>query len=75
MPGATVIVVTEAEHHANLVPWQLAAAATGAELRYIPLTADGRLDLSKLDELRKDARFEALAEKIVPAREMRAAPK
>ncbi|MEK6262602.1 MAG: cysteine desulfurase [Planctomycetota bacterium] len=49
-PGDEIL-LNEMEHHANLVPWQLAAAATGAELRYIPLTADGRLDLSKLDEL------------------------
>ena len=49
-PGDQIL-LNQMEHHANLVPWQLAAAATGAELRYIPLTADGRLDLSKLDEL------------------------
>jgi cysteine desulfurase / selenocysteine lyase len=49
-PGDQIL-LNPMEHHANLVPWQLAAAATGAELRYIPLTADGRLDLSKLDEL------------------------
>ncbi len=49
-PGDEIL-LNEMEHHANLVPWQLAAATTGAELRYIPLTADGRLDLSKLDQL------------------------
>lgn len=38
------------EHHANLVPWQQTAHATGAVLKYLPLTPDGRLDLSKLDE-------------------------
>lgn len=43
------IVVTEAEHHANLVPWQELCARTGATLRWIPLGDDGRLDLSDLD--------------------------
>ena len=45
------IVLTEMEHHSNIVPWQLLAKATGAELRYIGLTDDGQLDLSNLDEL------------------------
>jgi cysteine desulfurase/selenocysteine lyase len=49
-PGDEILLNTM-EHHANLVPWQLAAAATGATLKYIPLTADGRLDLSSLDQL------------------------
>ena len=35
------ILLTEAEHHSNLVPWQLAARATGAKLRFIPLREDG----------------------------------
>jgi cysteine desulfurase/selenocysteine lyase len=39
------IVVTEAEHHSNLVPWQLAASSTRAVIRAIPITDDGRLDL------------------------------
>ncbi len=46
-----VLVVTEMEHHANLVPWQELAAKTGAELRWIPITDEGRLDLSRLDEV------------------------
>jgi cysteine desulfurase / selenocysteine lyase len=45
------VLVTEMEHHANLVPWQRACARTGATLRWIPLTDDGRLDLSGLDDL------------------------
>jgi cysteine desulfurase/selenocysteine lyase len=45
------IVVTEMEHHANLVPWQEVCAKTGATLRWIPLTDDGRLDLSSLDSV------------------------
>lgn len=39
------IVVTEMEHHANLVPWQQLAQRTGAALRFIPIDDDGRLDL------------------------------
>ena len=49
-PGET-IVVTEMEHHANLVPWQQLAARTGARLRWLPLADDGRLDLSDLDAI------------------------
>ena len=40
------IVLTEMEHHANLIPWQQLAARTGAELVWFNVTADGRLDLS-----------------------------
>ncbi len=39
------IVVTEAEHHSNLVPWQLVARQTGARIRAIPITDDGVLDM------------------------------
>jgi cysteine desulfurase/selenocysteine lyase len=50
-PG-DVILLTEMEHHSNLVPWQLAARRTGAKLRYVPVTGDdGRLDLAQLDRL------------------------
>lgn len=45
------ILLNEMEHHANLVPWQQTAKATGANLRFIPLTCDGRLDLSHLDRV------------------------
>lgn len=44
------LLVNEMEHHANLVPWQQLAIETGASLRHIPLTDDGRLDLERLDE-------------------------
>ena len=44
------ILVTEMEHHSNLVPWQLAAKATGASLKYIPLNEDGTLDLNDPDK-------------------------
>jgi len=45
------ILITEMEHHSNIVPWQLCARATGATLRYIGLTDDGLLDLSDLGSL------------------------
>jgi cysteine desulfurase/selenocysteine lyase len=48
------IVVTEMEHHANLVPWQELAKRTGAVLKWFSLTDDGRLDLSNIDELITD---------------------
>jgi cysteine desulfurase/selenocysteine lyase len=45
------IVVTEMEHHSNLVPWQLLCQRTGAELRWFEVTPEGRLDLSRIGEL------------------------
>jgi len=45
------VLLTEMEHHSNIVPWQFAAQATGATLRYLPLTDDGLLDLSDLGSL------------------------
>ena len=45
------ILLTEMEHHSNLVPWQLAAQATGATLAFIKITDDGRLDLKSFDKL------------------------
>ena len=46
-----VIVVTEMEHHANLIPWQQLAARTGATLKWFEVTPEGRLDLSTIDSL------------------------
>jgi cysteine desulfurase/selenocysteine lyase len=45
------IVITEMEHHSNIVPWQLLCQRTGATLRWFGVTADGRLDVSAIDEL------------------------
>jgi cysteine desulfurase / selenocysteine lyase len=45
------IVITEMEHHSNIVPWQLLCERTGARLRWFSVTHDGRLDLSNADEL------------------------
>ena len=50
-PGDKIL-LTEMEHHSNIVPWQLLAERTGAKLVYLPVTGDeGLLDLSKLDSL------------------------
>jgi len=45
------VVITEMEHHSNIVPWQLLTQRTGAKLRWFGVTDEGRLDLSNLDEL------------------------
>lgn len=49
-PGDEIL-LSELEHHANLVPWQWIAQQTGAVLRYIPLTEDGRIDLEAFNRL------------------------
>jgi len=49
-PG-DVILLTEMEHHSNLVPWQLVAAQTGAELKHVPVTDEGILDLDAFNSL------------------------
>jgi cysteine desulfurase/selenocysteine lyase len=45
------IVVTEMEHHANLIPWQQLAARTGAKLKWFEVTTEGRLDLSNINSI------------------------
>ena len=45
------IVITEMEHHSNIVPWQLLCQRTGATLRWFGVTDEGRLDTSNIDEL------------------------
>lgn len=49
-PGDEVL-ITEMEHHANLIPWQQACLRSGAKLRWISVNENGRLDLSNLDNL------------------------
>jgi len=52
LKAGDVILLTEMEHHSNLVPWQLVAQRTGAKLRFVPVVGDeGRLDLAALDSL------------------------
>ena len=46
-----VVLLTHMEHHANIVPWHMLAQTKGIELRWVPLTSDGQLDLSDLDQL------------------------
>ncbi|WP_225848564.1 cysteine desulfurase [Streptomyces sp. HPF1205] len=47
----TEIVITEMEHHSNIVPWQLLSQRTGAKLKWFGLTDDGRLDLSGIEQV------------------------
>jgi cysteine desulfurase/selenocysteine lyase len=49
-PGDEVL-ITEMEHHSNIVPWQLLCERTGATLRWFGVTEEGRLDLSNIDDL------------------------
>ena len=48
LAAGDVVVLTHMEHHANIVPWHMLAAERGIELRWIPLTPDGHLDLTDL---------------------------
>ena len=59
-PGDAIL-TTQVEHHSNLVPWQMLAAKTGAELRYIEAHDDGTLKLDNLDELLRGTKLVALA--------------
>jgi cysteine desulfurase/selenocysteine lyase len=59
-PG-DVIVCTELEHHSNLVPWQVLAEVTGAEIRYIHIDDDGELILDELDEIARAGQVKLLA--------------
>ena len=59
-PG-DVVVVSELEHHSNFVPWQFIGGRTGATLAMIPLTEEGELDLSTLDDLAAQGRIKVVA--------------
>jgi len=48
-PGDEIL-LTEMEHHSNIVPWQQTAARTGAVVRFLPISDDGLLDLTRLDD-------------------------
>ncbi|MGH2849945.1 MAG: cysteine desulfurase [Solirubrobacteraceae bacterium] len=63
LSAGDVVLLTEMEHHSNIVPWQLAAQATGATLRYLEVGPDGTLSLDQLDRelARGDIRLVALA--------------
>jgi cysteine desulfurase/selenocysteine lyase len=51
LQAGDAVLLTHLEHHANIVPWHMLAAEKGLEVRWIPLTDDGQLDLSDLDQL------------------------
>lgn len=51
LDSSVSIVVTEMEHHANLIPWQQLASRTGATLKWFEVTPDGRLDLSNINKV------------------------
>ncbi|MGC9350034.1 MAG: cysteine desulfurase [Anaerolineae bacterium] len=55
------IVITELEHHANIVPWQQLAKRQGAELAYIPVTDEGLLDMEAIPPLLEDGRTKLVA--------------
>jgi len=55
-----VVVLSMLEHHANIVPWQMLAETKGIVIRWIPITADARLDLTDIDSILKDAKLLAL---------------
>jgi cysteine desulfurase/selenocysteine lyase len=57
LAAGDVVVLTEMEHHANLVPWLILKAERGIELRYLPLTDDGLLDLTDLDRVLDGAKL------------------
>jgi cysteine desulfurase/selenocysteine lyase len=50
LKAGDVVLVTEMEHHSNIVPWQMACARRGATLRYVPITAEGTLDLAEIEK-------------------------
>jgi len=56
-----VVLLTHMEHHANIVPWHIMATRQGIELRWIPLTTDGQLDLTDLDHLLDGAKVFAFS--------------
>ncbi len=55
------VVLSQLEHHSNIVPWQIMAQQNGFEVRWIGLTKDGQLDLSNLDQLLEGAKLLALS--------------
>ena len=56
LSSGDVVVLTHLEHHANIVPWHMLQAERGIVLRWVPLTADGQLDLTDLTALLTDAK-------------------
>ena len=79
LSAGDAVVLTHLEHHANIVPWHMLAAERGIELRWIPLTGDGQLDLADLDRLLDGAKALAFSSMsnvlgtITPVRQLCAA--
>jgi len=79
LSAGDVVVLTHMEHHANIVPWHMLAAEQGIELRWVPLTDDGQLDLTDLAATLDGAKvfaFTAMSNvlgTITPVRELCAA--
>jgi cysteine desulfurase/selenocysteine lyase len=59
-PG-DIVIVSELEHHSNFVPWQYVAGRTGAQLRMLPLTEKGELDLSALNPIAREGTVKVVA--------------
>ncbi len=59
-PGDTIL-VTEMEHHSNIVPWQLAAQRTGARVAYAPVTDEGELDMAAFERLLEEQKPKLVA--------------
>ncbi|MFY9489224.1 MAG: SufS family cysteine desulfurase [Solirubrobacterales bacterium] len=55
------VLITEMEHHSNIVPWQMLCAETGAQLDYVPITEDGLLDRQQLEDKLKAGNVKLLA--------------
>lgn len=56
MKAGDTVLLTHMEHHANIVPWHMLVAERGINLRWVPLTSDGQLDLSNIDALLRDVK-------------------
>jgi cysteine desulfurase / selenocysteine lyase len=61
LTAGDAILLSQLEHHANIVPWQQLAAERDIEIRWIPLTADGELDLGEIDQLMDGVRLLAIS--------------
>ena len=66
-PGDEII-VSELEHHSNLIPWQLVARDRGAVIKAVPIRADGTLDLTALDRLANREQVVATYPRALPVR-------
>jgi len=56
LSAGDAVLLTHMEHHANIVPWHMLVAERGIQLRWVPLTSDGQLDLTNLDGFLKDVK-------------------